>query len=94
MYYMTEIPYGSYGFCYVRRRLNGRKYTVCPGYKNKKKIASVKFKATTDDVLEDQLLKAGFKKFSKTVAAKMRKSGRPIQDYSKSTGQLKKKLKK
>jgi len=72
-----------YGFCYTKYKKDGSQYKHCPGYSSKKKSSSTP--------LENRLIRSGFsKKVAKQVAAKMRASRKPMSDYSKTTGKLKK----
>ena len=77
----------AYGFCYTKYKKDGSVYRHCPGYASKKKRTPPKRSSTP---LENRLLGSGFaKKVIKQVAAKMRASGKPMSDYSKTTGKLK-----
>jgi hypothetical protein len=92
---------GSYGFCYTRIGSKG-KYKVCPGYKStsnndihptpvsKKKNKSMKLPNKNMEKLVNQLKIQGFKKHATTVAKKMLRYGKGMNDYSKTTGKLKK----
>lgn len=92
------MQYGSYGFCYTRIGSKG-KYKVCPGYKSnpnndipvsKKKNKSMKLPNKNMEKLVKQLEIQGFKKHATTVAKKMLRYGKGMNDYSKTTGKLKK----
>jgi hypothetical protein len=86
---------GIYGFCYTRSSSTKGKYVVCPGYKqavDKKQIKNKSMKLPNKNMekLVNQLETAGFKKHALTVAKKMLRYGKGMNDYSKMTGKLKK----
>jgi hypothetical protein len=82
----------AYGYCFTRRRKDGTYYKICPGYipAPKMKRTNLTLKKTNIDKIVEQLKMLGFKKWSRTVAQKMMKSGKGIENYSKTTGKLKK----
>ena len=85
------MQYGSYGFCYTRKGSKG-KYKVCPGYKStpNNPNKSMKLSNKAMEKLVNQLEMAGFKKHASVVAKKMIKYGKGMNDYSKTTGKMKK----
>tara|TARA_B110000977_G_scaffold74809_1_gene101071 strand:+ start:3741 stop:3947 length:207 start_codon:yes stop_codon:yes gene_type:complete len=64
---------------------------VCPGYKSKNnhKIPVMKLPDKNMVKLVSHLEKEGFKKHATTVAKKMMRYGKGMNNYSKTTGKLK-----
>ena len=76
--------------CWTSRRTNGTPYKVCiPKSKSKsKKTASTK--ATVNSLVG----RGFYKKVAPTVLARMKQTGRPANNFSKTTGKVKRDAKK
>ena len=78
--------------CWTQFRGNGSSYVVCiPDKKTKSKST----KSSKSRTKEQNLVKKGYtKRAAKKVASKMKQTGRPASNFSKTTGMLRKDAKK
>jgi CRISPR/Cas system-associated protein endoribonuclease Cas2 len=77
-----------YGFCYTRVDSKGATYKHCPGYSKQLQLPQKEM-----NKIVNVLVKNGYGKHSSSVASKMIRSGRGMNEYSKTTGRLKKAFK-